>query len=183
VLVGIKNLTANEIPELGLTANQSKAVWNNKPWWHPNGGDVRPALYQRIQAGEVVCLNEFDEAVVFWSAEQKEIINQILCDDMAVFTGQYFGDDENIVKAERDAARDFFVILGRVFRRIKTAGLPGYNIQDMANAIESKNICALLNMGATKQAANAINAITSDAFFTVPRKGQFAAICAALDLG
>jgi hypothetical protein len=183
MLVAIKNLTTNDITDLGLTSLQSKAVWNNKPFWHPNGSDIRPVLFQHIQAGEVVGLNEFDETIIYWNEDQNEIINQSLADDMALFTGQNFGNDENIVKAERDAAQDFFVILARVFRRIKQSGLPNYNIQDMSNAIESKNICALLNMGANKQAANAINAITTDAFFTVGRKGQLAAICGALDLG
>lgn len=185
MFVSIKNLTANSIPELGLTANQTKAVWNNKPFWHPNGnGDIRPVLFEKIQAGHVVGLNEHDEVVIYWDAAQAEIISQDLADQMAVFTGQNFGVPEEIVKAERDAAQDIFLIMASRFRKLKQAGsLPNYNIQHYADALETKNVCVLLNMGASKQAGTAINGIATDAYFTLAEKGRLKAICDALDLG
>lgn len=185
MFVSIKNLTAQAIPELGLTANQIKAVWNNKPFWHPNGtGDVRPALFAKIKDGQVVGLNEHEESIVYWDAVNSQIVGESLIDDMAIFTGQYFGSPEDIVKAERDAAQDIFLIMAARFRRLKQAGsLPGYNIQNYADALETKNVCVLLNMGASKQAGTAINNITTDAYFTVAEKGRLKAICDALDLG
>lgn len=185
MLVSLKNLTAQAIPELGLTANQTKAIWMNKTFWHPNGtGDIRTVLYQKIQAQQVVMLDEFDLNLVYWSTTQNIIINQDKADDMAVFTGTVYGSDEDVTRAERIVSGDIFQIMATILRREKQSGnLPGYTAQDYANALETKNVCVLLNSGAAKQAGTAINSITTDAFFTVPRKAKLQAICAALDLG
>lgn len=184
MFVSIKNLTANSIPELGLTANQSKAVWNNKPFWHPNGGDIRAVLFDKIRAGQVVGMNEHEENIVYWDAVNNQIVGESFIDDMGVFTGQNLGTEEDIVKAEQLAANDIFLIMASRFRKLKKAGsLPGYNIQDYANALATKNVSTLLLSGASKQAGTAIGNITTDIYFTVAEKGRLKAICDALDLG
>lgn len=183
MLISIRNKTVQAIPELGLTANQTKVIWNSRPWFHPNNVDRRPLIESNLALDKIEFLNEFNEVIVYWSTDQNLIINRDLIDDMALFTGQNFTSDQAIMTAEQDSAKEFFIILGTIFRRVKSKGLPGYNAQNMAGAMSGVNLCELINLGYTKQAGTAINNIPTDAFFSVERKPFLAAICASLDLG
>lgn len=185
MLISIRNKTANPIASLGLTANQTKVIWDNRTFFH-SGGDKRPQIETLLASDSIEFLNEFDEVVVYWSPEQNLAINYELVDNMALFTGQTFPNTDALTKAEYEASRDIFIILANVFRRVKAQGLPNYNGQTFAAKLDTKNVCTLLNCGMTKQAANAFNgqnAMTSDAFFTDARRAFFSSICASLDLG
>lgn len=177
MILAVKNNTASAIPGLGLLANEIKTVWMNKTWFTD-----QTLIREKLRDGSIEFYDENSAKIIYWNGTEIVGDDDILA-PMIHLLFRVLPTDEAITRAEREACMDIFQIIAVMFRKAKkNNGLPGYTDDNMIDALQTKNVFELLLLGRNKGAGNGINAIATDAFFTVDRKTLLKSICDSINL-
>lgn len=174
MILKVENKTAQPITELGLIANESKYIWFNRIFFQKES-DIRANLL----ADKIRFLDENNAQIIYfirYSPDNVGIYNDPLLTEMICFLTNDSLPEEEI---ENKITDQFFILLRTMFKK---ANPIGYTRRDMAAALDVMHINTLLNLGFIGAVGTAINAMTTDAFFTSARKTKLSEICASVAL-
>lgn len=175
MITRVRNKTAQDIAILGLTANQTKVIFYNRPFWI-NEKEIRTALI----ADQIEFLNDYNDVVVSINPNYTQGFTETpefnkMC---ALFNSQWSSlteeDKEDILE---EVGQYIIQFIKAAFRR---ANVAGYTRTNLLSALG--NIPTMLKFGDILSASSAVSSITTDAFFTNARKTRLKAILDSVDL-
>lgn len=186
-IIKIRNKTASILELYGnptvntpkLQASETKLCFYNRPILFDQS-KIRALL----RLDQIEFLNEFNDVVVKYNSnydsniegddfEFIEMLNDLITDYQPTDYYSFYN-----LKVKIGNKIDYLIRFSYE-KAVRNNNIDPdiYSTSNLIDAMRTKNITELLNLGDIKRAGTAITQITSDAFFTNPRKTALKAIC------
>lgn len=170
MITKVRNKLSQPIPELSLLANETKVIFYNKTFWSKEN-----YIRQGLLADAIEFLNDEGDVIVKAGGNGIPINNDIELSEVIIVCQ---------TKGEEDKEDALYMIGLKVIASIRAtfrrANIAGYTRAMLRSSLGS--IPDLLRNGDFAEASTAIQAITTDGFWTGARKTKFKNLCDSVEI-
>lgn len=175
MILKCKNKTESTlvIGDVSIDPSASAFVFYNRKFFKHGA-----LISQLLGDGSIEFSDEYGDLIAINSQTINGDLKELV-DSMEMLGNSFSPDVKYTNSIEQIIGSQILSIIKIMFLKANPAG---YNQRDLAVALDGAHIPTLLTMGSIKAAANAINGIATDAFFTNARKAKLVEICNSVDL-